>query len=108
MSLGNNQFLFWFGGIILLLGYYASLCYQNKGEVLASLRGEVQHCNVLNQGREDPVTHATIRTQRGDYIIAPLSGCQDRATVTVSVTRGALFFNRVNTASSTHPDNALK
>ena len=93
-----NQWMLWLIGITLLLGFYAALCFATKGELLEEISGRVEYCNVLNQGRKDPVTHATIKTKTNSFVIAPLDHCQSDLEVTVMVKRGALFFNTVYSA----------
>ena len=98
-----NQWLLWALGITMLLGYFAVLCYTKNGEILNTVAGEVQHCQILNQGRKQPVTHATIKSSQGDYLIAPLLDCKTGARVTVSIKRGALYFNRVFKTTGEQP-----
>lgn len=62
--------------------------------------GEVKKCDILGEDNMQSLTHATIRSETGSYIIASLNDCSPGAEVTIVVKRGALYFNTVYAAES--------
>lgn len=87
-----NVFIF-----VLLLGIYATLCIIKKGERLDVMIGEVQQCDTLMGSTLEGMSHATIKTQDGNYIIATLRNCAVGLTTEIYINRGALYFNTVYT-----------
>lgn len=83
--------------VILLLMAYGVLCYVKAGEVLQTQSGQVARCEQLG-GARDKVYHATVRTEKGSYLIAKLATCQPDTVIKVLVKRGALYFNTVYVA----------
>lgn len=84
--------------VLLFLGLYASLSYYNSGEILVTMKGEVQSCEVLGGSRMKSITHATMKSDSGSYIIASLEKCSPGTEVTILIKRGALYFNTVYAA----------
>ena len=62
------------------------------------MKGEVQRCEILGGSKVEPLTHATIKSENGSYIIASLNGCDPGIAVIIIIKRGALYFNTVYTA----------
>ncbi|MEM9256753.1 MAG: hypothetical protein AAGA91_15000 [Pseudomonadota bacterium] len=87
--------VFWLLGVLALLAFFAVLSFSMRGEVLQSLQGEVQTCEILGEETPDSLVHATIRAENGSYLIADLDECRPGMLVRVVVKRGALFFNTV-------------
>jgi len=87
-----NVFIF-----VLLLGIYATLCIIKNGERLDVIIGEVQQCDTLMGSTLEGMSHATIKTKDGNYIIATLRNCAVGLTTEIYINRGALYFNTVYT-----------
>ena len=81
--------------LLLLMGLYATLCISKSGERLEVITGKVQSCDTLGGGKIEGISHATIKTNSGHYIISPLRNCSPRMKVEVYLNRGALYFNTV-------------
>ena len=86
--------------ILLLLSFFAFLSFNKNGEIIKSMGGEVQKCTALSGGKPNPLSHATIKTRQGNYIIAALDNCKAGSTVTILIKRGALYFNTVYAAEN--------
>ena len=85
-------------GTLLLLGFFAILSFNKNGEVLSVMSGEVQRCETLGGSQTESMSHATIKTDNGSYIIARLGSCSPGVKVSVLIRRGALYFNTVYAA----------
>ena len=88
--------------LFLLLGFFALLSFNKNGEILKSMAGQVQKCGALSGGNANALSHATIKTEQGNYIIATLNNCTPDSKVTVLIKRGALYFNTVYAAANHH------
>ncbi len=55
--------------------------------------GVVEKCDYLGGSKTASISHATIKTDAGNYVISSMSGCSRGAKVKVYVNRGILFFN---------------
>ena len=88
--------------LLLLLGFFALLSFNKNGEILKRMAGQVQKCNALSGGNANALSHATIKTEQGNYIIATLNNCTSGAEVTVLIKRGALYFNTVYAAQNNY------
>lgn len=77
----------------LFLGSYAVLCIQSSGEVLKVIGGVVEKCDHLGGSKTTSISHATIKTDAGNYVISSMSGCSPGAKVNVYINRGILYFN---------------
>lgn len=86
--------------LFLLLSFFALLSFNKNGEILKSMAGQVQKCNALSGGNANALSHATIKTEQGNYIIAALNNCKPDSMVTVFIRRGALYFNTVYDAAN--------
>lgn len=84
--------------VIFLLGSYVALCVYGSGKTLKVMEGVVEHCGLLGGNNIQIISHATIKTELGAYIISSLSECRSGAAVTISVKRGILFFNSIYAA----------
>ncbi len=82
-------------GSLLFLGLYAVLCMSKHGERLDIIAGEVQQCDTLGGGKIEGMSHATIKTEDGSYIISTLRNCQAGIKTEIYINRGALYFNTV-------------
>lgn len=80
-------------GSLLLLGLYTTLCISKNGERLEIIMGEVQKCDTLGGGKIEGMSHATIKTESGSYIISTLRSCQPGVRTEIYLNRGALYFN---------------
>jgi len=85
-----NVFIF-----VLLVGIYATACVIKNGERLDVIVGEVQQCDTLMGSTLKEMSHATIKTESGDYVIATLRNCAAGLTTEIYINRGALYFNTV-------------
>lgn len=100
MKSSKSTMVFWFVGAFVVLVFYASLSYTSKGEILSTMKGEVQRCEVLGEKTANSLLHATIRSEKGDYIIAKLDDCSVGMEVVILVKRGVLYFNTVFSAQN--------
>jgi hypothetical protein len=82
-------------GFLLILGFYTTLCISKRGEVLNVIAGEVQKCDTLGGAKMEGISHATIKTENGKYIISSLRNCIRGMSAEIYVKRGALYFNSV-------------
>lgn len=82
----------------MFLGSYVALCIEGRGEILREMNGVIQKCEVLASKVSDPISHATIKTESGNYIISSVPDCSEGVGVKVSVIRGLLYFNSVYVA----------
>ena len=98
MNSNSRKLGLWLSGVFLILCFFAILSFAKNGEVLRTMRGEVQKCEALGEGKMGSLTHATIKSETGSYIIASLIGCRPGAEVTIVIKRGALYFNIVYAA----------
>ncbi|ARN74022.1 hypothetical protein [Oceanicoccus sagamiensis] len=80
---------------LILLSLFAFLSYSKSGEVRNTLSGQIKKCEVLRGSSTEPLSHATIEDQTGNYIIASVADCKAGADVTIFIQRGALYFNTV-------------
>ncbi len=72
------------------------------------IKGVTEKCATLGgslgvssgKGQAEAISHATIKTEAGAYIIAGISGCKQGAAVNVFINRGALYFNSVYSAEN--------
>jgi hypothetical protein len=80
---------------LLILGFYTSLCISKHGEVLNVIAGEVQKCDTLGGTKMEGMSHATIKTADGKYIISSLKNCVPATSTEIHLKRGALYFNTV-------------
>ena len=87
-------------GALLLLSLFATLSFTKNGETLATLKGEVTICAVLSGATTEPIFHATIKDEKGNYVIASLKHCKPKAEVTILIQRGAVYFNTVYAADN--------
>ena len=85
---------------LALLCLFAALSFTKSGEVLAVMAGDVQKCEVLGGGTAEKLSHATIKSKNGSYIISSLRDCRPGAEVNIFIKRGALFFNTIYTADN--------
>lgn len=82
----------------LFLSAYLAICIRSNGETLQVLSGVVEKCDLLGGSGATPVSHATIKTETGGYIISSVSECGPGARVNIYIKRGALYFNTVYAA----------
>lgn len=87
-------------GVLALLCLFAALSFTNSGEVLQVMSGDVQKCEVLGGSAVEKISHATIKSEDGSYIISSLRHCKPGATVNIFIKRGALFFNTLYAAEN--------
>jgi hypothetical protein len=87
-------------GALALLCLFAALSFTKSGEVLEVMTGDVQKCEVLGGGTVKTLSHATIKSNNGSYIISSLRDCNPGAEVNIFIKRGALFFNTIYTAEN--------
>lgn len=87
-------------GALLLLCFYAMLSFYKSGEVLSTMAGKVQRCEVLG-GASESRYHATIQAENGSYLIASLKSCSQGMEVRILIKRGALYFNTLYAAEET-------
>ena len=80
---------------LLILGFYTALCISKSGEVLEVIAGEVQKCDTLGGATMEGVSHATIKTENGKYIISSLKNCIPATSTEIYLKRGALYINTV-------------
>ena len=88
-------------GFLLLLCLFATLSVYTSGEVLRKMEGNIQKCGILGGNTLETVSHATIRSENGHYIIASSRNCSVGKKVTVLIKRGALYFNTVYAVDET-------
>ena len=62
------------------------------------MNGVIEKCAVLDSKRAELISHATIKTSSGNYIISSVQACRVGAEVNVFVQRGVLYFNSVYVA----------
>ncbi len=90
--------------VLILLGSYISVCVSSNGETLKVIKGVTEKCVTLGGSlggdQTDSISHATIKTEAGAYIIAGISECKQGAAVNVFINRGALYFNSVYAAEN--------
>ena len=98
MNSNSRKLRLWLSGVFLILCVFAILSFVKSGEVLRTMRGEVQNCEVLGEEKMGSLSHATIKSDAGNYIIASLTDCSPGAEVTILIKRGALYFNIVYAA----------
>ncbi len=92
--------------ILLLLCFFAALSFFKSGEVIKTMAGKVQRCEVLGGGKvkslsnteSHAIFHATIKAKNGSYIIANLEDCRSGMDVNILIKRGALYFNTLYAA----------
>lgn len=94
-------------GTLLLLCFFAALSFNKSGETLATLKGEVTKCAVLSGATTQPIFHATIKDEKGNYVIASLKHCKPQAEVTILIKRGAVYFNTVYAAENNPTEGDL-
>lgn len=98
MNSNSRNMGLWLSGVFLILCFFAILSFAKNGEILGTMTGEVQKCEVLGEAKMGSLTHATIKSETGSYIIASLVSCSPGAEVTIVIKRGALYFNTVYAA----------
>ncbi len=89
----------------LLLSCYGALCMYSKGETLAVKQGIIEKCELLGGGQSELISHATIRTESGAYLISSITDCETGAAVNIFIKRGILYFNSVFAAEKAWHDN---
>ena len=82
---------------VLLLGAVTVLSTNERGETLTIIKGDIQGCEYLGGG-DEPIPHATIKTENDTYVTAIFPSCRIGMKVNVLVTRGMLYFNTVYVA----------
>jgi len=87
-------------GALAPLCLFAVLCFTKRGDVLEVMQGDVQKCEVLGGGAAGKLSHATIKSKNGSYIISSLRDCNPGAEVNIMIKRGALFFNTIYAAEN--------
>ena len=87
-------------GALALLCLFAGLSFTKSGEVLEVMRGDVQKCEILGGSALAELSHATIKSENGAYVISSLRDCNPGAEVNIFIKRGALFFNKIYTAEN--------
>lgn len=83
---------------LVLLCLFATLSFTKNGEILEVITGGVQSCEVLGGSTVESLSHATIKTANGSYIISSLRNCSAGAKVNIFIKRGALYFNTIYVA----------
>ncbi|MFT5574763.1 MAG: hypothetical protein ACI89D_000274 [Bermanella sp.] len=84
----------------LLLGSYAVMCIHSSGETLKVMKGVIEKCEFLGGGTSKSISHATIKTETGSYIISSVSECSPGAEVNIFINRGILYFNSIYAAEN--------
>lgn len=83
---------------VCLIGFMAIFFSPRNEETLRVIKGEIQGCGYLDGGGEEPVLHATIKTEDNTYIKTAFQDCLSGKKVNVLVKRGMLYYNRVYVA----------
>ncbi len=81
--------------IVIILCLFAALSSAKRGEILQVKAGVIEKCDTLSGGQGQSMTHATIKDEDGNYVIASLQPCIPDANVSLFIKRGALYFNTV-------------
>lgn len=94
----KNHFVYWIAAAVLVVVSFAVLSFTSQGEVIETIGGTVQKCDVLGGNTSNSLIHATIKSEDGRYIIASLPQCNKDMSVDIEIVRGALYFNTVYSA----------